>query len=152
MTRSKSNPEHVLQSECVKWYSANHNGQPQNLWANFSETLNPIEGGIKVSLGLKKSVPDLIYCQKGELIGIEMKIEGSRHNTEHVLKQAKFLTDVCKYGYFCTSLEGFKWIIERHRECRGGVVPGVVPGSIVVETIKNVKTKTFSFNTCLFEK
>jgi len=135
------NIEHQLQSKCVLWFSANHNGLPKALWANFSETLNQIEGGIKSSLGLKKDIPDLFYCPDRKLIGIEMKAPITRHNTEHVISQAKWLLAYPSKGYFCDTFDMFKNII------KGG--KGIDPQK-VIDYLNTIKTKTFKWDRTLF--
>jgi len=66
------------------------------------------------ALGVFAGVSDLIYIRDGIIVGIEMKVKGSRHDKEHVERQIKWGEAIVKAGgeyYICTSLMGFIQII-----------------------------------------
>lgn len=134
----KSNAEHHLQHECVKWYYNDFKGKYGTLWANFSETMSGHHGSYKTALGLKRGVSDLCYCPYRNLIGIEMKYPDTYHDVKHVKEQCKFLLEICSEGWFCDSLESFQNIV---RGGRGGVYP-----EKVLNYLENVKSKTFLWN------
>lgn len=139
--RSHSQPEHKLQAECVRYFSETYPERRGELFATFQETKSQGQGGVMLSLGLVSGVSDLLFVQDGFLIGIEMKYPETSHNTEHLIKQAKWLLKVPKRGYFCDSLDMFKEIIA------GG--EGIDPKS-VLEYCKKVKTKSITWNYFLF--
>lgn len=139
--RSHSQPEHKLQAECVRYFSETYPERRGELFATFQETKSQGQGGVMLSLGLVSGVSDLLFVQDGFLIGIEMKCPETSHNTEHLIKQAKWLLKVPKRGCFCDSLDMFKEIIA------GG--EGIDPKS-VLEYCKKVKTKSITWNYFLF--
>ena len=139
--RSRSQPEHKLQAECVRYFSETYPERRGELFATFQETKSQGQGGVMLSLGLVSGVSDLLFVQDGFLTGIEMKCPETSHNTEHLIKQAKWLLKVPKRGYFCDSLDMFKEIIA------GG--EGIDPKS-VLEYCEKVKTKSITWNYFLF--
>ena len=88
---------------------------------NFQETKAKVKEEL-CSLGLIAGVSDLLLCDNGVLVGIEVKAPNSIHNIEHLIRQAKWLLKVPKRGYFCDSLDVFVDILEG----REGIDPQIV--------------------------
>ena len=120
MGRIRMQPEHKLQSQCVLWFSQQFPERRGKLWANFSEQ-SAMEASQKLSLGLVKALPDLMYLEWGELIGVELKAQGSRHNVKHLREQCQWLIKFPAAGCFCDSLSMFQSIII------GGAFHGISP-------------------------
>ena len=124
--------EHKLQSEIVIRFSQVFPERRGRLFATFQET---DKGSHLTSLGLVKGVSDLLYVtENGELIGIELKYPGKRHNAEHIKEQAYWLATIPKRGYFCTSMNMFFDIIN------GG--EGIDP-RLVLRNMGEAKTYVF---------
>ena len=85
---------------------------------------------------------DLIYCDEGSLIGIEVKCPGTRHKVAHLIEQAEWLIRVPKWGYFCDDLDDFLNIID-------GGVGGIDPVK-VLEYCKKTKTQHILWDKSLF--
>jgi hypothetical protein len=135
-TRKRSNPEHKLQAEMVKWYAEKFPDNRGALIATFQETPDAIKGGIMKSLGLVASVSDLLYFCEDQfpyIIGIEVKAKGTYHSVEHLRSQAKWLIRYPKYGWFCDNIESFGRIIMSN-----GMWGGIDPRKIL-EKLENEK-------------
>lgn len=133
------NPEHKLQSECVIEFSRRYPEQRGRLIGYFAETKNPIEGALKLSLGLVKGVSDILYFPlEGDLLGIEMKAKGTSHNVRHLIEQCEWLLSVPTHGCFCDSFELFFDIVE-------GRSTGI-SARVILERLKKVKTKTVKWD------
>jgi hypothetical protein len=141
------NKEHILQSKIVIEFSNRRPEERGRLFATFSEIKSPIEGSIKISLGLIKSLPDLIYIRTdGVAIGIELKSIGTRHDRLHLLSQSRLLMSVFKIGFFCDSIDMFWKIIETNS---GGIDPNIIihnlntvaSRSVYWDVVKNANNK-----------
>lgn len=97
---------------------------------------------MKLSMGLVRGVSDLIYCDEGSLIGIEVKCPGTRHKVAHLIEQAEWLIRIPKWGYFCDDLDDFINIID-------GGVGGIDPVN-VLEYCKKAKTQQILWDKSLF--
>jgi hypothetical protein len=126
-----------LQAECVRWYRNDWFKNPKMLFAVFNEGLN-VSG--KISMGLVPGVSDLLYYEKDgrKLIGIELKFPGESHDIQHVIRQCKFIIDVCDSGGFCDNLEQFKQLIQ------GGST--LYDPQKVLAYLESLKTKSFVWN------
>lgn len=113
-----------------------------HLFATFQEVSSGVEGSMKLSMGLVRGVSDLIYCDEGSLIGIEVKCPGTRHKVAHLIEQAEWLIRVPKWGYFCDDLDDFLNIID-------GGVGGIDPVK-VLEYCKKAKTQQILWDKSLF--
>jgi len=133
--------EAKLQSEMVKWYRNEWYENPKCLWATFNEGVNI---GGKISMGMLGGVSDLLLYERYRrgLIGIEIKYPGESHNVDHVIRQAKWILDVCNRGGFCDSVEQFKKIIK-------GEFDWYSP-SKVLRYLESLKTKSFTWDSSKF--
>lgn len=120
--KQRMQTEHKLQSALVKYFNHNYPSRTGELFATFQETKSKGQGGVMLSLGLIAGVADLLLCDNGVLVGIEVKAPNSSHNIEHLIRQAKWLLKVPKRGYFCDSLDVFVDILEG----RDGIDPQIV--------------------------
>ena len=138
-TTRMPNPEHKLQSECVIEFSRRYPEQRGRLIGYFAETKNPIEGALKLSLGLVIGVSDIIYFPPcGDSLGIEMKAKGTSHNVKHLIEQCEWLLNIPTYGCFCDSFEMFFDIVE-------GRSTGI-SARVILERLLKVKTKTVKWD------
>ena len=134
-----ANPEHQLQSKCVIEFSMRYPEQRGRLIGYFAETKNPIEGALKLSLGLVRGVSDIIYFPPcGDSLGIEMKAKGTSHNVKHLIEQCEWLLNIPTYGCFCDSFEMFFDIVE-------GRSKGI-SARVILERLLKVKTKTVKWD------
>lgn len=102
-----ANLEAKLQSDCVLWYRNTIHEIPPRLWGNFNENAKH-----KLSSGMLKGISDLMYMTVDkELIAVELKFPGTRHDCTHLREQAEFLKNIPHKGFFCDSLDQFKNII-----------------------------------------
>ena len=106
-----SSPEAILQSRIVIKFTQYYQGEHGYLIGYMANADNVVKGMINNSLGLAKNASDLFWVKGGELVGVELKIIGSRHNRLHLIGQADWLLKVPKAGYFCDSEEMFFSII-----------------------------------------
>lgn len=105
--------EAQLQSQCVLWFSQEYPKRRGDLFATFQETNSAAQGSNMLSKGLIPGVSDIIYTDfQKRLIGIEMKAPNTYHDLIHVLEQCRFIRHNAYHGFFCTTLEDFKTIIE----------------------------------------
>ena len=111
MMDKKYTHEHQLQADCVIWFAEKYPTMRGSLWGNFTEQ-GVANAGKKLSLGLVKDLPDIMFRFGYIFGGIELKLPGTRHSVEHLLGQARWLAYRTDCGYFCDSLSGFKYIIE----------------------------------------
>lgn len=123
--------EHALQADIVVWYWNTYPERRGTLWANFAEQ-NNVQASIKKPLGLVRALPDLMTVRDGQLIGIELKLRGTRHDRRHLIEQATWLIKNPAKGYFCDSLDMAKAILE-------GTGEGIDPRKILqyIEASKN---------------
>lgn len=126
--------EHALQAAIVVWYWNTYPERRGTLWANFAEQ-NKIQASIKKPLGLVRALPDLMTVQDGKLIGIELKLPGTKHERNHLIEQATWLIERPYKGYFCDSLDMAKGILE-------GTGEGIDPRK-VLRYIQSSKNKYF---------
>ena len=108
--------ESRFQYECVTWFSQQMVDQHGQLFAVTNEAKNNKDAMYQKSMGVYPGVSDLIYIRSsGSLVGIELKIAGSRHDSSHIRRQCNWLMTVKKLGnegYFCTSLHDFISVIK----------------------------------------
>ena len=130
-----ANPEAILQAKMVIEFSQRHPEKRGGLIGYFATSDSYIQAAQKLSLGLVKGCSDLLYINKGELTGIEVKATGTSHDRIHIIEQCRWLLKVPKLGYFCDSIEMFWEIIN------GG--NGIDPIQVMLncEKLKTVKIK-----------
>ena len=134
-TRAKSqNLEGKIQAKMVSWFGQQFPERRGALIGYFAETLDERDGGIKVAKGLVDGVSDLLYFNNRKLYGAEVKAIGTKHNVEHLRKQAKWILNHCEDGCFVDSLNEFQEFILHG-------IHGTSPNK-VLENLKNIKTKT----------
>lgn len=121
--RKVTNPEDKLKVAMFMWYDSVFIGAEGGLVATFQETYNPKLGAIKKSRGLVRGVPDFLFFPgEGLVIGIEVKVKDTYHNSEHIREQCAWLIKWPHIGLFCDDLEDFKRII-RSKGKEGGIYP-----------------------------
>lgn len=104
-------PEHKLQTEIFQSYNNRIPGKRGSLIATFHETDNAVQASLKLSRGLVAGVPDFLMIEQNVVSPIEVKVEGSSHNVDGVIRQCEWMLKWCPKGcYFCTSLDMF-WSI-----------------------------------------
>ena len=143
--------EHQFQADCVKWFSVAYPQHRGKLWANFAEQ-NKRQAGIKLSLGLISGLPDLMFAINTKFYGIELKLPQSRNDVEHLAKQAQWLIDNTTTGFFCDTLDGFKYIIENLLSTEWKYmweIKTIRPES-VLNYCQTLKTKTTTWNSLNF--
>ncbi len=129
--------EDQLQASCVIWFSQTYPELRGAVWANFSEQ-NKQQAMFKLSMGLIRGLPDMMFSNKhGEIIGIEMKFPGTRHDRKHIIEQAEWMMRYLRIGWFCDSLEMFQDIIH------GGV--GIDPLRVLMNC-RSVKTSSVDWD------
>lgn len=133
--------EHRLQYEIIKWYRHEFKERNGSLWANFSEQ-NKFQAGQKKALGMVRALPDLMMVVDGCLIGIELKLPGTRHDVQHLREQAEWLLTYPRKGWFCDSLEMAQKLIS----CRGLAIDPLK----VMNVVNKCGTKTIQWKTELF--
>ena len=126
--------EHALQADIVVWFCNTYPERRGTLWANFAEQ-NKVQASMKKPLGLVRSLPDLMNVQDGKLIGIELKLPGTRHERNHLIEQATWLIKNPHKGYFCDSLDMAKAILT-------GTGEGIDP-RMILRYIQASKNKSF---------
>jgi hypothetical protein len=123
--------EAKIQSQMVLHFSQEYPNRRGELFAAFQETNSAAQGSNMLSKGLISGVSDLIYIDAlKRLVGIEVKAPNTYHDTIHVLEQCRFLIKNAFAGWFCTSLESFKEIIESDGKS-GGISPYIIWESIL---------------------
>ena len=151
MMDKKYTHEHQLQADCVLWFSEKYPSMRGTLWGNFTEQ-GAVSAGKKLSLGLIKDIPDLMFRFGYIFGGIELKLPGTRHSVDHLLGQARWLAYRTDCGYFCDSLDGFKYIIETilatqdpvdiNMEDSGSIVNPL----LIINYCTSIKTKTTTWD------
>ena len=136
------NLEDKLQNECILNFSQKHPDMKGQLFA-VNNTANSKKQAMHLkSLGVLPGVSDLIFIRpSGIIVAIEIKVPGSRHNLEHVKRQARWGKLIMNLGgesYFCTSLIQFECIIEN-------VTEDVLTGDEVLYMCNKSKLKTIKF-------
>lgn len=109
--RSFYENEHQFQADCVIWFSKQYPQYRGKLWANFAEQ-NGIQASIKKSLGLVGGLPDLMFSINSKFYGIELKLPQTVHKVNHLIDQSTWLIENTNTGFFCDTMDGFKYIIE----------------------------------------
>lgn len=152
--------EHQLQADCVIWFSQEYPLLRGSLWGNFAEQ-GIASAGKKLSLGLVKDLPDLMFSINGTFGGIELKLPRSRHCVDHLVGQACWLYGNTDIGVFCDSLDGFKCLIKSviavpatgtafSQELKLlrfiGDDSSIIHPLMVIDYCKSIKTKTTTWN------
>lgn len=152
--------EHQLQADCVIWFAQEYPEMRGSLWGNFSEQ-GIASAGKKLSLGLVKDLPDIMFRISGMFCGVELKLMGSRHPTQHLVGQAWWLEKNTDIGCFCDSLDGFKCLIKSviavpatgtafSQELKLlrfiGDDSSIIHPLMVIDYCKSIKTKTTTWN------
>lgn len=111
------NLEKQLQAEIVRWFSDNHPEQKGRLFAIFNELVSPRQAAVRKSLGHVSGVSDLVYIATSDIVFIELKAKGSRHNAQHIRRQIAWGDAILEETYhahvFISSLDEFIGMIER---------------------------------------
>jgi len=103
--------EAKFQTKCVLWYRNIWYQNLHNLFAVFNEG---IDVNTKNSMGMVPGVSDLLYYEswKRGLLGLECKSPGMSHSVAKLIRQAKWIIDVCDGGGFFDDYEQFQRIIK----------------------------------------
>lgn len=108
--------EDRLQYECFTAFSDKYHPELYgNLIGTFQNSFNGGSGSRKKSMGLVAGVADMLYFKPcdNKVRPIELKIAEQTHDVAHMIRQAKWIITVSgNDGYFCTSTEGFMYLIE----------------------------------------
>lgn len=143
--------EHQLQADCVIWFAGKYPSMRGSLWGNFAEQ-GAANAGKKLSLGLVKDLPDIMFRFGYIFGGIELKLPDTRHSVEHLLGQARWLAYNTDGGYFCDSLSGFQYIIEtilanqEPLDLSISTHESVIDPLFIINYCYSVKTKTITWN------
>lgn len=92
----------------------------------------------KITLGMMPGVSDLLLKDFRGLIGIENKVKGTRHDRDHVMRQARWILTVCDSGGFCDNLEQFQRIVK-------GESAWYQP-EVVLKYLSTIRAKTFTWD------
>lgn len=109
--KGQAHLEDILQGSFVLWFNNTFPDRRGDLFATFHETRSQIEGSQKLTKGLVPGVSDLILLDLGVMTGIEVKYPGTKHKVDHLKRQANWLIDHPRRGYFCDNIEMFKNIV-----------------------------------------
>lgn len=88
------------QHDIVMWFYQTYPHLDNQLFMVQNNTYSQAHGKRMVSMGLKKNVSDLLFYGQNIFAGIEVKIEGSSHQREHIEGQLKFGESLIKNGHF----------------------------------------------------
>jgi hypothetical protein len=130
--------EAKLQARCVLWFSQTYPEKRGALWGNFASQ-SASQASQKLSLGLVRSLPDLMCVAWGEFFCIELKERGSIHSVRHLREQCEWLMKYPSGGCFCDSLDMFINIIQQ--EGYGGI-----PARNIYDRLSLVNTKSVAWN------
>lgn len=137
--RNIKNLEDKLKVSMFLWYDSVYVGAFGGLVATFQETYNQKIGAIKKSRGLVRGVPDFLFFPgEGMVIGIEVKVTGTYHDSEHIKEQCLWLMKWPYRGVFCDNLEDFKVIVESKGE-QGGIEPAIIMERLKTENKNSIK-------------
>lgn len=106
--------EKKLQAVCVMDFSQTHPERKGNLWSTRNTTFSERDGQTQKAMGMIAGVSDLIYFHNKRFVGIELKMQGSTHNTKHVSQQIKWGEKIIEAGgeyYIVTTLDEFWTVI-----------------------------------------
>jgi len=136
-----ANEEAKLQTECNLWYLNEWRIKPKNLWTTFNEGKNV---GQRLSMGMVAGVSDRLYYESWNrgLIGLEFKFPNTKHDVNHLITQALWISDVCDTGGFVDNLAQFQRII-RGENCW-------YSPEKVIEYCRSVKTGSIVWKSELF--
>ena len=143
--------EHQFQADCVLWFANTYPQHRGKLWANFAEQ-NVRSAAIKLTLGLVKGLPDLMFTINSKFYGIELKLPHSVHKVEHLIHQSQWMINNTNIGFFCDTLDGFKYIIENILSTEWRFmweIKTILPES-VLNYCQTLKTKTTTWNSDKF--
>ena len=107
--------EKQLQSAMVMKFSQTYPEKNGQLFSVRNTTFSVRDGQTQKAMGMKRGVSDLVFYGQGNMTGIEVKLEGSRHEHEHVTTQYTWGETIIREGgeyFIATSVEGFMSIIE----------------------------------------
>ena len=143
-TRAKSqNLEGKIQASIVKWFGETYPLDRGRLFCYFANPESKIQGGVMVSMGLVKSISDLLYITSHhQLVSMEVKSIGTYHDVSHLRSQAEWLLKFPVCGRFIDSLEGAQDLIQGKGDTR------CIHPNKVLENLKNIKTKTILWDKC----
>ena len=101
--------ENRLQFSIVKAYYDKYPENENTLIGYDANGLDGQEGGMKLSMGVRKNVSDLMWFdENGNCYAIELKTDHSYHELEHIKGQARYILKTVKRGCFCIS-EAMFW-------------------------------------------
>lgn len=135
--------ESQFQADCVVYFHNKHLSKCKRLFAVFNEGFGVTK---KLSMGLVVGVPDLLFYGENEhLYGFELKLPGTKHKVDHLIKQAQWMCEVIPgRGFFVDSFEDFKAIVDNSDFSRG------IDPRKVLEYCVNTKAKAITWNKELF--
>ena len=157
--------EHQLQADCVIWFANKYPSLRGALWGNFAEQSVSLASK-KLSLGLIRGLPDLMFRLNGVFVGIELKLPGTSHNIAHLVEQSEWMQNNTDIGCFCDSLSGFQYLIThiiehvaKRRMATQGTMPeyyldhdGLCSPLLVLNFCRSRKTKTTTWDKKNFTK
>lgn len=88
------------QHDIVMWFYQTYPHLENQLFMVQNNTYSQAHGKRMVAMGLKKNVSDLLFYGKNIFAGIEVKIENSTHQRDHIEGQMKFGESLIKNGHF----------------------------------------------------
>ena len=106
--------EKQLQAKIVMDFNQKRPEERRMLWSTRNTTFSAKDGMTQRAIGMVRGVSDLLYFSNASLIGIELKLPGTKHKVSHILEQYKWGLDLEENGgeyYIVTSLKGFWQII-----------------------------------------
>lgn len=107
--------EKQLQAAIVRKFSELWPEKDGQLFAVRNTTFSGKDGATQKALGMKAGVSDLIFFEAGQIVGIEIKFPGKKHERNHIIKQIAFGETLEKNGgeyFIVTSVEAFISVIE----------------------------------------
>ena len=99
-----------------------------------------------ISIGMVTGASDLFYINNLGVLFIELKLENSRHNKDHVLNQLNFGYNKIFMNHQYIISSSLNRIFESIQDFDNGSLKTEYNIKICIENLKKIKTKTFVFN------
>jgi hypothetical protein len=93
-------PEERLQHDLVMKFSQKYPDQQERLFMVQNNTYSQAHGNRMKSMGLRKSISDLMFIGDGFFAGIELKADGQKHKRSHIINQLKWGVMMIELGHF----------------------------------------------------
>lgn len=133
--------EKQLQAACVVKFRELWPERKNSLWLVRNLSMSGRDGMSQRAQGMRPGVADLSYFFRGEFTGIELKLPGKSHDSQHVRQQMEYGRDIVKQGgfYFIVlDLPGFLWVVEGRK---GPKPEGVLSIKEIEQKLSISKTK-----------